>query len=85
LAVTQPTIGLFLEPWIYEYGLLDEYAVNAYWIGRYDESLAACERMLRENKCPPDVRARIEQNAAFARAKLAEKKPVAAIAASSDA
>jgi hypothetical protein len=62
--------GLFVEPWIYEYGLLDEFAVNAYWIGRYQECLDACERILREGKCPEAQRPRIEANAAFARQNL---------------
>jgi glycosyltransferase involved in cell wall biosynthesis len=62
--------GLFVEPWIYEYGLLDELAVNAYWAGAYRECLDACERILREGKCPGTERARIEANAAFARQKL---------------
>jgi glycosyltransferase involved in cell wall biosynthesis len=62
--------GLFVEPWIYEYGLLDEFAVNAYWAGEYRECLDACERILREGKCPEGERARIEANVAFARQKL---------------
>jgi glycosyltransferase involved in cell wall biosynthesis len=62
--------GLFVEPWIYEYGLLDEFAVNAYWVGAYQECLDACERILREGKCPEAQRPRIEANAAFARQKL---------------
>jgi glycosyltransferase involved in cell wall biosynthesis len=62
--------GLFVEPWIYEYGLLDEFAVNAYWTGAYQECLDACERILREGKCPEAERPRIEANAAFARQKL---------------
>jgi glycosyltransferase involved in cell wall biosynthesis len=62
--------GLFVEPWIYEYGLLDEFAVNAYWAGEYRECLDACERILREGKCPEGQRARIVANAAFARQKL---------------
>ena len=63
--------GLFVEPWIYEYGLLDEFAVNAYWAGEYGECLDACERILQEGKCPQEQRARIKANAAFARQKLA--------------
>jgi glycosyltransferase involved in cell wall biosynthesis len=80
LAVPQPSLGLFLEPWIYEYGLLDEFAVNAYWIGRYDECLEACERLLEEGKCPGEMRERVERNAAFAREKLAAQAVVVATA-----
>ena len=70
LEIPLPADGLFVESWIYEYGLLDELAVHAYWIGRYAESLAACERLLREGKIPTHDRERIEQNARFAREKL---------------
>ena len=62
--------GLFIEPWVYEYGLLDEFAVNAYWAGAYQDCLDACERILRERKCPEVERPRIEANAAFARHQL---------------
>ncbi len=70
LDIPLPIGGLFVENWVYEYGLLDELAVHAYWTGRYDESLAACERLLREGKIPVHDRDRIEKNAQFAREKL---------------
>jgi len=66
----KPPDGLFVEPWIYEYGMLDELAVNAYWAGEYRECLDACEHILRDGKCPESDRARIEANAAFACQKL---------------
>jgi mannosyltransferase OCH1-like enzyme len=59
------------EGWIYDYGLLDEYAVNAYWSGHYQECLDACTRLLREVRLRADTRARVESNANFARQKLA--------------
>src|SRR5262249_18724338 len=70
LAIEKPAEGVFMEDWIYDYGLLDEFAVNAYWAGAYQDSLDACERILRERKCPEGERPRIEANAAFARGKL---------------
>jgi glycosyltransferase involved in cell wall biosynthesis len=45
-----PTSGLFIESWIFDYGLLDEFSVLAFWAGRYAESLAACARLLNEKK-----------------------------------
>jgi len=47
LTIERPADGRFVEPWIYEYGLLDEFAVNAYWAGAYRDCLDACERILR--------------------------------------
>lgn len=64
--------GLFIVNWIYDYGLLDELAVNAYWCGRYADCLDACDRLLAEGKLPADSRPRIESNRAFALAKLRE-------------
>jgi glycosyltransferase involved in cell wall biosynthesis len=68
--IPQPPAGLFVESWIYEYGLLDELAVNAYWVGRHRECLEVCERLLIEAKFPGDMRERVEANANFARDKL---------------
>lgn len=73
LKIPSPNGGLFVEPWIYDYGLLDELAINAYWIERYEESLAACERLLREGKVPAEMRGRIEQNGRFAREKISAR------------
>ena len=62
--------GLFVEPWIYEYGLLDELAVNAYWAGAYTESLEACLKLLGDGKLPESERKRVIANANFAVGKL---------------
>jgi hypothetical protein len=75
LEIPQPDNGLFIEPWIYEYGLLDELAVNAYWIERYDECLGASEHLLGEGKMPEEMRERVEMNARFAREKLTSRRP----------
>jgi glycosyltransferase involved in cell wall biosynthesis len=65
-----PDSGLFIERWIYDYGLLDELSLLAYWSGRYAESLAACMRLLKEGKIPADQHERIHRNARFAVDKL---------------
>lgn len=70
LTISKPTEGLFVEPWIYDYGLLDEYAVNAYWIGQFGDCLNACERLLMDRKMPQNMVARIEANAQFARQRI---------------
>jgi len=51
-----------VEDWIYEYGLLDELAINAYWIGKYAECVDACDRLLREGKLPTEQRDRVQKN-----------------------
>ncbi len=62
--------GLFVEPWVYDYGILDELAINAYWAGHYRECVDACEILLSEGKIPDHYRSRIIANANFARRKL---------------
>ncbi len=77
LAIPLPTDGLFLENWIYEYGLLDELAVSAYWIGKYAECADACDRLLSEGKLPAEMRERVRKNAEFAADRIRpQHKPI---------
>jgi hypothetical protein len=62
LRIPQPADGLFIETWIYEYGLLDEYAGSAFWIGRHQECQRACRKMLGVPTLPEAERKRIEAN-----------------------
>jgi glycosyltransferase involved in cell wall biosynthesis len=67
LDIPYPQNSLFVLDWIYRYGLLDEFAISAYWAGRPEESLKACEQLLQEGLIPQQARARIETNAGYAR------------------
>ena len=67
LAIGRPSDGVVID-WIYDYGLLDELAVTAYWSGHYRESLDACVQA--SAACPPYQRERIAVNARFALDKL---------------
>ncbi len=70
LAIAYPHHALFVEDWIYEYGLLDEFAINAYWTARYAESASACDQLLSEGKLPMEERDRVLKNKNFAVNKL---------------
>jgi tetratricopeptide (TPR) repeat protein len=70
LAVPSPQAGLFVETWIYAFGLLDEYASLAFLLDRPLDCLDACVRILGERKIPDDQRDRIKQTAHFAIEKL---------------
>jgi glycosyltransferase involved in cell wall biosynthesis/GT2 family glycosyltransferase len=72
LKIPQPAAGLFVQSWVYDYGLLDEFAINAYWTGRYAESADACDRLLNEGKLPAEMRDRVEKNKDFAVSKQQE-------------
>ncbi len=66
LGLKPPGDGLFVETWIYDHGLLDEYAINAYWAGHYRDSLDACLKLLTVPGFPADQRTRLAANARFA-------------------
>ena len=72
LRIAYPSDALFIEDWIYGYGLLDELAVNAYWTGRYAECIEACDRLLSEGKLPAEMRDRVQKNRNFAARKQQE-------------
>lgn len=57
-----PSDSLFAEPWIYDFGLADEFCVNAYWVGRHDEAISVGLDLLQNAKVPEHDRARITQN-----------------------
>ncbi|MDF3218597.1 MULTISPECIES: glycosyltransferase family 25 protein [Mesorhizobium] len=74
LDLAQPP-GLFIQPWVYDYGLLDEFAVNAYWTGAYRDSLDACLKLLASEKLPAEMAKRVVANARFATDKLPVHEP----------
>jgi len=75
MKIKRPDHGLALEDWIYDFGVLDEYAVTAFWTGRYAECVMACDRLLSEGKLPTEERARILKNKQFAMDKLRVTAP----------
>lgn len=62
LRVERPSEGLFLVPWIYDYGLLDELSVNAFWCGEYRDCLCASRRLLLDGLIPASEINRIRAN-----------------------
>ncbi|WP_338674345.1 glycosyltransferase [Streptomyces sp. SCSIO 30461] len=62
---------LFTQPWVYRWGLLFEYSINAYWVGSYDESVAACDALLEMPDLPGNIREQVIKNRAFAVEKYA--------------
>ena len=74
IGLAVPTDGLLVEHWIYQYGILDEFAVNAYWAGYYRECLDASLRALASGQVSPGEQPRFVQNARFALEKLDKAK-----------
>lgn len=61
-----PEGALFVGQPIYEWMVLDEFAISAYWTGHYRESRQAGIKLLQDGKYPPDQKGRIEANLKFA-------------------
>ena len=70
----RPDDLLFVLQDIYDWQMLDELGVAAYWVGDYVAAKEACETVLRRVEyglsVPPEDLARIKENLAHARAKL---------------
>ena len=77
VAIVRPKDGPSIEDWIYDYGLLDELALNAYWCERYVEFVEACDQLLIVENLPTDDRDRIVTNRQFAVDKLAPPGSIA--------
>jgi hypothetical protein len=71
ITLSAPSGELFVEEAVYAWRALDEYAVAAYWTGRYAESAEAAERLLDSPVLPRAEYARVNANLAAARAALA--------------
>ena len=74
LSLSAPKDGLFIEQWINDYGLLDEFSIVAYWAGHYRESFKACTQLLKEGKAPHQEQQRIRTNLDFAVTQLNQLK-----------
>jgi len=63
---------LFVEHWIYDYGLLLEFSICAYWQEKYQESLLASQLLLVDATLPENVQTCVKTNLIWIRAKLNE-------------
>ena len=70
LPIKRPDDGLYVESWIYDVGVLDEYAANAFWCGRYWDSLDANLKILATGKLQQNNILRTVANTQHARDKL---------------
>lgn len=61
-----------VSPWMYEWGLLFEYSISAYWVGDVKGALAACRRLLAMPNLPDDYRRSTRKNMEYCVRKMAE-------------
>jgi glycosyltransferase involved in cell wall biosynthesis len=65
-----PNDLLFVEPWVWRWGLLFEYSITSYWTSQYRESVAACEALLERSDLPDVYRKQTESNLTLAKSKV---------------
>jgi tetratricopeptide (TPR) repeat protein len=69
-----PADLLFVQPWIYRWGLLFEYSISAYWTGDTRRALAACDRLLTISELPEVYRKQTLENRGHCVRRLAAKR-----------
>lgn len=62
LTTHESTDTLFVEQWIYDYGLMLEFSVCAYWCKQYTEALLASYLLLNRKNLPNNIREIIHAN-----------------------
>ena len=70
LLIKKPSDILFVEHWIYDWGLLFEFSISAYWVHRYNEALLASLLLLENKNLPSSIRTQVESNLVWIRQKL---------------
>jgi glycosyltransferase involved in cell wall biosynthesis len=64
--IKYPEGALFVGEPIYQWMILDEFCIAAYWTENYREARMAAMQLLKDNRFPPDQKERIEANLKFA-------------------
>ncbi|WP_244471515.1 glycosyltransferase [Methylobacterium sp. ARG-1] len=72
LDLKMPAEGVFLQPWMYAYGIQDKFAVNAFNTGQYRACLAACLAVLGCPSLPAEDRPQRVELARKALAKMVD-------------
>lgn len=64
---------LFVQQWMYDYGIPLELSICAYYIGKYDECQQISLEILKKENIPEDIKECVQNNLGFANAKLLEQ------------
>jgi len=70
ITLTEPVGALFVAPWIYDYGVLEEFSVHAFRSGHYEACIETIDKLLAEGKIPESAHERLRENARVARENL---------------
>lgn len=74
LKIPYPDDILFVEKWVYDYGLLMEFSVAAYWLEKYSDALQSSIKMLECKELPEHVRSRILENMKWIQKQITDKR-----------
>lgn len=58
----KPKCFLFMDDWIYEYGLQTALADTAFYLKKYEEAVEVSRRILSNEKVPSSIHERIKGN-----------------------
>ncbi len=72
VALPMPQDLIPVEHWIYEYGLLFEYANCAFALGKYEEAQDAYQSLLSKTNVPSDIQEKAKENLRASKWKLIE-------------
>lgn len=75
LALSMPQTDdlLFVQQWMYDWGLELELSICAYWTGKYQESKKVCEQLLAKPNLLQSVKECVTRNLEFANSKILEE------------
>jgi glycosyltransferase involved in cell wall biosynthesis len=65
---------LFVENWVYDYGLMLEFSICAYWTEKYTEALLASYLLLANPALPSNVRECVQNNLVWINSKINQPK-----------
>jgi hypothetical protein len=65
IATPIPNDVLFVHRWMYEWGMLFEHSIAAYWVGRPRAALEACNRLLKLPQLPEEFREQTKANRGY--------------------
>ena len=81
LRIRMPVEGLFVERWVYEWGLLFEYSIAAYWVGQPREALETCDRLLALPQLPEAHRRQTIENRRYCMRAMAARPATTSLTA----
>ena len=70
MLITYPSDVLFIDQNVYRWRAIDEYSIAAFYVGRFRESLKACQLLLDGRRIPSSEIERVQANANLARDNL---------------